>query len=112
MKTIELDASLEAQLEAVRRLTGQDEVEIIRDGVAARWEQLRATNGETHVGDGEDVTDDRPITERWAHIIGAVRSTDGVSHMGRNSEAVFAEVMEEKEARIMGRTRSEELEKE
>lgn len=104
MKTIELDAPLEAQLEAVRRLTGQNELEIIREGVAARWEQLRASNGAEDKGE-EQIADERPLSEQWAPFIGAFRSTSGVSHAGRNSEAIFAEVMEKKKARIMGRNK-------
>ena len=102
MKTIELDAPLEAQLEAARRLTGQDDLEIFRDAMSAHWENLQSSNGAAHNGDVEK--DERPLSEQWAHLIGTIRTTDGVSHAAENSEKIFAEVMKEKEARIMGRT--------
>ena len=81
MKTVRLDAPLEAQLKEAMELTGQTASQIIRDALETHCKTLVK----------------RDLRHEWADVIGSVSIEDPqYADLSERTEEVFAEVMDEK----------------
>ncbi len=83
MKTVRLDAPLEARLDKAVRLTGKPASQIIRDALEAHCNRLFKKES---------------LRERWADMIGVVDSSQSpeFSNVSENTGEVFADLLMER----------------
>jgi predicted transcriptional regulator len=111
VKTLRMNEALQEKLSLAAKRSGKSESEIMREGIAARCEELIGLDEQQRDEwlqgwlRAIDEANAEPLTSEQQRYNDELlkRFPDGPS---RHTKEIFAEIMDEKEARIMGRTRS------